>query len=102
MAKVISTEAVTENEVKKVVVEKRNTGSTMFTLGKINNYLMIAGLILVAIGFMCMAGGRSEDPNVFDPKEIYSFRRINLAPTLVVLGFLVEIVAILYVPKDAE
>ena len=49
-----------------------------------------------------MAGGRSEDPHVFDYKEIYSFRRITLAPVLVMLGFIVEIAAIMWMPKEAQ
>ena len=63
---------------------------------------MIGGLVLIALGFILMAGGRSEDPHVFDYKEIYSFRRITLAPVLVMLGFIVEIAAIMWMPKEAQ
>ncbi len=75
-------------------------GSDNFMFGKINYQLTIAGLILIALGFILMAGGRSEDPNVFNASELYSFRRITLAPILVIAGFIVEMVAIMKLPKD--
>ena len=59
---------------------------------------MLIGLIIIAIGFILMAGGGSEDPAVFN-EEIYNFRRIRLAPTLVIIGLIIEIYAILANPK---
>lgn len=56
---------------------------------------MVIGLIVMAIGFFLMAGGKSSDPNVFNDNEIYSFRRITLAPILIVAGLIIEIFAIL-------
>ena len=56
------------------------------------------GLAVIALGFILMAGGGSDDPNVFNP-EIYSFRRIRLAPALVLLGFAIEVLAILINPN---
>ena len=56
---------------------------------------MVIGLIIMAIGFFLMAGGKSADPKVFNDNEIYSFRRITLAPILIVAGLVVEIFAIL-------
>lgn len=62
------------------------------------NYLfMLIGLAVIALGFILMAGGGSDDPNVFNP-EIYSWRRIRLAPTLVLIGFGIEVYAILLNP----
>jgi len=59
------------------------------------NYLwMLAGLVVVVLGFVLMAGGGSDDPEVFKAEEIYSFRRITLAPILVLAGFAIEIAAI--------
>ena len=55
---------------------------------------MILGLFFIAIGFILMSGGGSDDPNIFN-EEIYSFRRIRLAPILVVTGFIIEVYAIL-------
>ena len=60
-----------------------------------NNYkLMWVGLACSALGFVLMAGGGSDDPNVFNP-EIFSSRRIRLAPALVLIGFVIEVIAIL-------
>jgi hypothetical protein len=56
---------------------------------------MAIGLVVMAIGFFLMAGGKSTNPNVFNDNEIYSFRRITLAPILIVAGLLVEIYAIM-------
>ena len=55
---------------------------------------MWLGLVCIALGFILMAGGGSSDPNVFNP-EIFSSRRIRLAPALVLIGFVIEVVAIL-------
>lgn len=62
------------------------------------NYLfMFIGLAFIALGFILMSGGGSDDPNVFNP-EIYNFRRIRLAPTLVLIGLGIEVYAILLNP----
>lgn len=62
--------------------------------GKENYRWMLIGLIAVALGLIVMGGGKSKDPNVFNPKEIYSFTRITLAPILILGGFVIEIFAI--------
>ena len=67
--------------------------------GKENYMWMLAGLIVLAIGFFLMAGGKSPDPNVFNDKEVYSPMRITVAPLLIVAGFIIEIVAIMKKPK---
>ena len=67
------------------------------------NYLwMMAGLVVIIIGFILMAGGGSDDPNVFKADEIYSFRRITLAPILVIAGFCIEIAAIFRKPSTEQ
>jgi hypothetical protein len=70
-----------------------------FAFGKENYVLVLAGLALIALGFFLMAGGGSEDPNVFS-EEIFSTRRITVAPIVILLGFAVEIFAIMKKPKD--
>ena len=65
-----------------------------FVFGKRNYKFMIIGILFIALGFILMSGGGSDDPNVFN-EEIYSFRRIRLAPILVVTGFIIEVYAIL-------
>lgn len=69
-----------------------------FIFEKKNYQFMFIGLAVIALGFILMAGGGSDDPNTFDP-DIYSFQRIRLAPTLVLLGFAIEVYAILLNPK---
>lgn len=69
-----------------------------FVFEKKNYIVMGIGLAVIALGFILMAGGGSDDPNVFNP-EIYNFRRIRLAPALVLLGFAIEVYAILLNPK---
>lgn len=69
-----------------------------FIFGKKNYIFMIIGILCIAIGFIFMAGGGSDDPNVFN-EEIYNWQRIRLAPTLVIIGLGIEIYAILLNPK---
>lgn len=69
-----------------------------FLFSNRNYQIMALGLVFIAVGFILMAGGGSDDPNVFN-EEIYNFRRIRLAPTLVLIGFAIEVYAILYKKK---
>lgn len=66
-----------------------------------NYKLMLIGLVIIIIGFILMTGGGSNDPNVFD-KSMFSFRRITLAPIIVLAGFAFEIYAIMHRPKKEE
>lgn len=68
--------------------------------GKENYILMALGLVVLALGFFLMAGGRSDNPNEFNAGEIYSTTRITIAPILIVLGFIIEIVAIMKKSKN--
>ena len=78
--------------------KRKENAKPVFVFGKKNYKLMFIGLAFIAVGFLLMAGGGSDDPNVFNP-EIFNFRRIRLAPTLVLLGFGIEIYAILLNPN---
>ncbi|MBE7640757.1 DUF3098 domain-containing protein [Salegentibacter sp. BLCTC] len=69
-----------------------------FIFEKKNYKFMFIGLAVISLGFILMAGGGSEDPNTFNP-DIYNFQRIRLAPALVLLGFAIEVYAILLNPK---
>lgn len=62
---------------------------------KDNYKWMLIGVIIIAIGFFLMAGGKSDDPNVFNPDEIYGLQRITIAPILIVAGLVIEIYAIM-------
>ena len=66
--------------------------------GKINYILMGVGIIILALGYILLAGGGSDDPNVFNP-AMFDAQRLVWAPILIVLGFIVEIVAIIYKKK---
>jgi len=70
-----------------------------FAFGKENYRLMLIGLALIVLGFILMIGGGSKDPSQFNP-DIFSFRRIILAPILILAGYVVEIFAIMKKPKD--
>ena len=80
-------------------VKKTAAAQTDFAFGKINYTLMLSGIGLIIFGFMLMAGGGSDDPKVFNP-EIFSFRRITLAPMVVMAGFVLNIYAIVKKAKD--
>ena len=72
-----------------------------FIFQKKNYIFLFIGLGLIALGFILMSGGGSDDPNVFNP-EIYSFRRIRLAPTLILIGLGIQIYAILLNPHKKK
>jgi hypothetical protein len=83
----------------------KNSGQTDpvgFAVSKENLKLMLIGLGIIVLGFLLMTGGRSTDPNVFNKDIIFSFRRITLAPLVVVFGFLFEIYAIMKKPKSGK
>jgi len=82
-------------------VKKQEPQNVDFALGKENYYLIIAGFVIILIGFLLMVGGKSDNPNVFN-KEIFSFRRITLAPIVVLFGFIFEIYAIMKRPSEKE
>ena len=71
-----------------------------FPLGKENYILLIIGFLIIIIGFILMIGGGTDDANVFNEKELFSFRRITLAPMIVLFGFIFEIWAIMKKPKE--
>lgn len=69
-----------------------------FIFQKENYKWMFIGIGFIALGFILMIGGGSDYPNVFNP-EIYNWRRIRLAPALVLIGFAIEVYAILLNPN---
>jgi hypothetical protein len=71
-----------------------------FLFEKVNYKILLIGIAVIALGFILMSGGGSEDPNVFS-EDIFNFRRIRLAPTTVLIGFGITIYAILKNPKKA-
>lgn len=82
-----------------MAAKKDNRHPADFAFGKENYMLMIVGIVVIFSGFVLMSGGGSDDPHVFNP-EIFSPRRITVAPILIMLGFLIEIAAILKKTKE--
>ena len=86
--------------------QKKTTGTTHTKetgtntlFGKENYKWMLIGLVVMAIGFFLMAGGKSSDPNVFQDSEVYSTTRITIAPILIIAGLIIEIFAIMKKPR---
>jgi hypothetical protein len=84
-----------------MVKQTTNTKEDTFALGRENYKLIIIGLVAIVIGFLLMIGGASGDPEVFNP-EVFSFRRITLAPLVSLAGFLFIIYAIMKKPKSSN
>jgi hypothetical protein len=72
-----------------------------FPLHKENYILIAIGFAIILVGFLLMIGGKAENPNEFNP-DIFSFRRITLAPVIVLFGFAFEIWAIMKKPKESK
>ena len=81
--------------------KRKQETNNNFIFGKKNYKFMFIGIAFIAVGFILMAGGGSDDPNVYNP-EIFNFRRIRLAPTLVLIGFGIQIYAILLNPNKSN
>jgi uncharacterized membrane protein len=79
--------------------KKKDTQKPVFAFDKQNYILMIVGFVIVLLGYILMSGGKTDDPAVFSD-AIFNFRRITLAPILIVIGFGIEIYAILKKPAD--
>ena len=74
--------------------------SGKFAIPKKNIVYLLAGLALMIVGYILMTGGGATDPSVFPEKEMFSFRRVTLAPLFILAGFVVEVFAIMYKPKS--
>lgn len=85
-----------------MATENKNTTGNNPLFNKENYMWMLIGLAVLAVGFFLMAGGKSSDPNVFKDSEVYSFTRITLAPALIVIGFVIEIFAIMRKSKNVS
>jgi len=82
------------NEKKQVT-----TTSTPSLFEKQNLWLMLLGVVVIAIGMLLMVGGKSKDPGTFNYDEVYSTLRISVAPVLIIIGLGIEIYAIFKKPK---
>jgi membrane-bound ClpP family serine protease len=81
-------------------MSKKSTEKENFALARENYILLVIGFAIIVLGFILMIGGKSDDPTIFNEKEIFSFRRITLAPLIVLAGFIFEIWAIMKKPKS--
>jgi hypothetical protein len=77
---------------------KNNEQKSEFLFDKINYKILLIGIAVIAVGFILMSGGGSDDPKVFN-EAIFNFRRIRLAPTVVLIGFGITIYSIFKSPK---
>lgn len=82
---------------KQPAAAQKGPATRLFT--KDNYMWMLAGVIVMAVGFFLMAGGKSADPTKFNDDDIYSTTRISIAPILIIAGFVIEIFAIMKKPK---
>lgn len=80
-------------------MSNQTQGEKEFAFGKENYIITIIGFVCIVVGFILMSGGGSEDPAVFS-EEIFSTRRITVAPIVVLLGFAIEIFGIMYRSKS--
>jgi hypothetical protein len=90
--------AATKNSA---VAPKENKLNLQLAFGPINYILMVVGIVILAIGYVLLSGGGSDDPNTFNP-AMFDSRRLTVAPILIVLGFVVEIFAIMFKGKKTE
>ena len=77
---------------------EENNKKFQFAFGRTNYILMVAGLLVLALGYILLSGGGSDDPNQFN-EAMFDTRRLYVAPILIVVGFVVEIIAIMFKGK---
>lgn len=86
-------------ETKKQSTPAPKQSDFAFAFGTINYIIMGIGLVVLLIGYLLLRGGGSDDPNVFN-YEMFNSRRLVVSPIFIVLGFIIEIVAIMFKPKQ--
>jgi hypothetical protein len=87
-------------QTKTTTPAKKPASAGIGTMFDRDNFMwMLLGLAVMAVGFILMAGGRSADPTVFNKDEVYGFRRITVAPIIILAGLVIEIIAIFRRPK---
>ena len=89
-------------EIKKTKASSKQNFDRTPLFGKENYRWMIIGIVIVGLGLILMGGGKSKDPNVFDPNQVYSFTRITVAPILILIGLGIEIFALFKRKKESN
>ena len=79
--------------------QKKKSEQTNFLFRRENYLIMITGVVILIFGYFLMSGG-TQQPNEYKAEEIYSFRRVTLAPIVVISGYVVVIFGILRKPKN--
>ena len=77
----------------KKTVKQQITWAPGMPFGMINYILLVAGLVVLAIGYMLLSGGGTDNPNEFS-EAIFDTRRLTVAPIVLAIGFAIEFVAI--------
>jgi hypothetical protein len=85
---------------KRITAARKEPSGLIPLFGKTNYTWILIGAGLVILGYLLMVGGKSDDPNVFNADEVYSFRRITIAPILILAGISIKIYAIFRHPKQ--
>jgi hypothetical protein len=85
---------------KKVATGTKRADNSSNLFGRENYMWLLAGIVIIALGLILMAGGKSSDPNLFDPKEVYSTTRITIAPILILIGLGLGVFAIFKKPRN--
>lgn len=81
--------------------QKTEENIPQFAFNRTNYKLLIIGLVILVLGFVLMIGGGSDDPEVFS-EALFGFRRLTLAPILIIAGYIIEIFAIMHRPKASN
>ncbi|MFY7707522.1 MAG: DUF3098 domain-containing protein [Flavobacteriales bacterium] len=76
------------------------TSSFSFALSKKNYLVIVIGLVVITLGYILMSGGGSPDPNTFNADELFSARRITLAPITILIGYGIVGYGIMLRPKN--
>jgi len=95
MAQQQRTKTIEKRTIEKTSIERKVAHHSITPLFDKDNFLwMLGGVVVMAIGFLLMAGGKSNDPNVFNPNQVYSTTRITIAPIVILAGLVIEIFAL--------
>ena len=89
-----------KNDNKSTAVQSGSESKPEFALHPENYKYLAIGFVVIILGFILMSGGGTDDPNVFNEAELFSFRRVTLAPIVILAGFIFEIWAIMRTPKS--
>jgi len=80
---------------------KKDDSKTVFTLEKKNFRILAIGFAIIVIGYILMSGGAADNPEVFNP-DVFNFRRITLAPLMILCGYGLGIWAIMKKPSSEK